>query len=674
MELSPLHHNSNFKLNYRASRKALLCLLVPMVVLVGGVGFRALSSSSDAPIWQSDVGQAQLHHVPSSGEFTLSRGGEPRLRGWLHTFTSPSRAIVRPRDGSECFELTVPAEAGVHFSIASGGWWYGGPELATTNWPLNPTTVERQKFISADFLANKAALGSVLEATWLTSSGASLRVVDGDDFEMSLNVHCEGEAMPLVGKLCLFPTSRSQLVVEMCAHDDVRAAHLALLERLPRPTHSPSTALIREPIWSTWARYKMDIDQPQVEAFAEEIAAYGFPRSHMEIDDRWSRAYGDFVFDSSKFPDPAAMVKKLHALNFSVTVWVIPFANPDSLAYAEGAKLGHWMRDADGTPTAVRWWQGSGALLNVSDPSALDWFEQRLRLLMETTGVDGFKFDAGEGQFVPPFDPRPSAFAGRWARFAARFGAAGEVRAAHASQDAAIWVREFDKESHWDASNGLQSLVTTALQMGVLGYPWVLPDMVGGNAYNEKAVQPAAAAGDAKPAPPNASGSVALVGERDRDGEGSFWFGAHPDEELYVRWCLANALLPAVQFSISPWQYGAHVVDACRHALELRSERLPLLEALSREALKTGYPIVRPLWWHCPVDPICQVINDAFMVGDTTLVAPVLQPGWIKRDIYIPEGRWIARTGLVNANITGPTWLHNYMVPLEELAIFEMVG
>mmetsp|Transcript_50876 Transcript_50876/g.150000 ORF Transcript_50876/g.150000 Transcript_50876/m.150000 type:complete len:334 (+) Transcript_50876:1443-2444(+) len=252
-------------------------------------------------------------------------------------------------------------------------------------------------------------------------------------------------------------------------------------------------------------------------AFASEIASHDFPRSHLEIDDRWSAAYGDFVFDELKFPDAAGMVRRLHQLGFTVTLWVVPFAEPSADAFADGAALGAWLREEDGTPALVQWWQGRGALLNVSDAHALAWFERRLRALMDATGVDGFKFDAGEASFAPShLVPRPNDFAGEWARFASRFGGGGEVRAAHRSQDAALWVREFDKESVWGAANGLASLVTTALQLGVLGYPWVLPDMVGGNAYNADVGQPAALA---QPASDGAAG--AADGERSHDAGGS---------------------------------------------------------------------------------------------------------------------------------------------------------
>ena len=91
-------------------------------------------------------------------------------------------------------------------------------------------------------LANRGALGSVLEATWLTSSGASLRALsDASAFDISLNVPCEGEAAPAIGKLCLWPAPAARaLELELCGSADVRRAHERLLAVLPRPAVAPS--------------------------------------------------------------------------------------------------------------------------------------------------------------------------------------------------------------------------------------------------------------------------------------------------------------------------------------------------------------------------------------------------------------------------------------------------
>ena len=42
-----------------------------------------------------------------------------------------------------------------------------------------------------------------------------------------------------------------------------------------------------------------------------------------------------------------------------------------------------------------------------------------------------------------------------------------------------------DKTSDWGYNNGLKTMIPTALLMSMLGYSFVLPDMVGGNGYPE---------------------------------------------------------------------------------------------------------------------------------------------------------------------------------------------
>ena len=46
-----------------------------------------------------------------------------------------------------------------------------------------------------------------------------------------------------------------------------------------------------------------------------------------------------------------------------------------------------------------------------------------------------------------------------------------------------MFVRMGDKESRWGYDNGLKTIIPTALTFGILGYPFILPDMIGGNAY-----------------------------------------------------------------------------------------------------------------------------------------------------------------------------------------------
>ena len=595
---------------------------------------------------------------------------------------------VKVVDLDDGVRLTMSAGSSLQLSASpaqAGGHWYGGPVMASARWPASLNRITSQVWQSNDMLADRQTLGSVLEGQWITSAGASIRILPSSTaLDVSFAKPSDDDAVELHLRTADGASADAMINVELRGSDDVCAAHRLNLAELPRPSlpQSPSLELMRAPVWSTWARYKMHVDQSKVMAFASEIVARDFPRSHLEVDDKWSSKYGDFVFDPIKFPEPRKMVDALHDLGFSVTVWITPFAEAGSDAYVEGARLGHWMKTANEEVAKVTWWQGEGVVLNVTDERALDWFERRLRTLMAQTGVDGFKFDAGEAAFVPEGAMAdPNDFTGAWARFAARFGGAGEVRAAHNSQDAGVWLREFDKDSRWGLQNGLHALITSALHQGVLGYPFVLPDMVGGNAYSDEMTP---VEGEEAPPQPKSAGS----NDGQSDGQhaqeafiaSDLFFGELPSRELYVRWCFANALLPAVQFSIAPWQYDEEAVAACRKALDLRASYLPLMEALAHHAVATGEPIVRPLWYHDPHDDNCLTIDDQFLLGNGTLVAPVLRQGVTKRSVYLPRGTWAAHNGreakgaaTEASEHVGPAWLVDYPVALDELPVFVLV-
>ena len=53
---------------------------------------------------------------------------------------------------------------------------------------------------------------------------------------------------------------------------------------------------------------------------------------------------------------------------------------------------------------------------------------------------------------------------------------------------------------------------------------------------------------------------------------GNAYFGQRPSHELMVRWTQVNALMPAMQFSIAPWDLSPETARLCAAALELRKK------------------------------------------------------------------------------------------------------
>ena len=53
---------------------------------------------------------------------------------------------------------------------------------------------------------------------------------------------------------------------------------------------------------------------------------------------------------------------------------------------------------------------------------------------------------------------------------------------------------------------------------------------------------------------------------------GNAYFGQKPTHELMVRWTQLNALMPALQFSIAPWDLSEETAKLCAEAVSLRKK------------------------------------------------------------------------------------------------------
>ncbi|MFI1707140.1 glycoside hydrolase family 31 protein [Streptomyces griseoruber] len=124
-------------------------------------------------------------------------------------------------------------------------------------------------------------------------------------------------------------------------------------------------------------------------------------------------------------------------------------------------------------------------------------------------------------------------------------------------------------------------------------------------------------------------------------------FDGNPSPELYLRWFQLGAYLPLFRTHASlragrrePWEFGPEVLEHARVALVERRRLLPYFMTLAHLARRTGAPYVRPVWWGAPEDRALRDCEDAFLLGDSLLVAPVLDPGAERRAVQLPRGLW----------------------------------
>ncbi len=375
----------------------------------------------------------------------------------------------------------------------------------------------------------------------------------------------------------------------------------------------PDELMFSAPQYNTWIELMYDQNQQDILEYARNIISNGFPPGVLMIDDNWQEDYGKWDFHPGRFSDPKAMVDSLHAMGFKVMLWMAPMVSPDSDVFRLLSEKDMLLKDAEGNAAVIRWWNGASGILDLSNPDTEEWFKEQLDYLQETYNVDGFKFDAGDfHHYDNTYTSDGPASRQRQSELYGRIGldySLNEYRAMWKMGGQPLVNRLRDKAHSWE---DLHKLIPDILLQGLIGYNFTCPDMIGGGEFT------------------------------------SFLPGAEIDQELIVRSAQSHALMPMMQFSVAPWRIldNEHL-EAVEKAVELRKKYAPVILQLARESVKSGEPIVRSMEYMFPHQGF-ENINDQFFLGDTILVAPVLEKGIDTRKVVLPAGRWKDSNGKVH--------------------------
>jgi alpha-glucosidase (family GH31 glycosyl hydrolase) len=414
----------------------------------------------------------------------------------------------------------------------------------------------------------------------------------------------------------------------------------------PPSGKTPDPMLFTHPQFNTWIELTYDQNQRDVLAYARAIVANGFPPAVLMIDEGWAEGYGVWDFHRGRFPDPKAMMDELHRMGFKVMLWVCPYVQADGkdfteLLHDEGNVV--WLRSAKDPrlPAILRWWDGFSAVTDLTSPAGRAWFKAQLDHLVSAYGVDGFKLDGGDAELYAQgamltgavaFDA--AATPNRQTEVFAGIGLEyplNEYRAGWKQGGQPLAQRLRDKEHTWE---DLRKLVPGMVNLGLMGYPFACPDMIGGGEYL------------------------------------SFRNLAAVDQELIVRAAQVHALMPMMQFSVAPWRVlSPENLAICRRAAALHTERGAEILALARESARTGEPIVRSLEYAYPQQGYVDVL-DQFLLGPAILVAPVVEKGARRRRLVVPSGQWRGDDGSV---VSGPVSV-DIDVALDRLPWYRRIG
>ena len=366
----------------------------------------------------------------------------------------------------------------------------------------------------------------------------------------------------------------------------------------------PDMKLVSAPQYNTWIELMYDQNQEDILKYANALIDNNYPPGVLMIDDNWQEDYGKWNFHQGRFSDPKMMMDSLHGMGFQVMLWVCPFISPDCDVYRKLDEDGILMKDANSKSAMVHWWNGVSAELDLSNPGAVDWFNGELDRLVNEYHVDGFKLDAGDAEFYKGLkshkDITPDEHTTLWGEIGLRYPL-NEYRAMYKMGGQPLVQRLRDKAHKWD---DVKTLIPNMLLQGINGYVFGCPDMIGGGEFT------------------------------------SFLDGNIIDEEMIVRSAQIHALMPMMQFSVAPWR----ILNEANHtavqkAVATRMQFTDYIVRLTEDAAKTNQPVVRYLEYSFPHQGYAN-IKDEFMLGDSVLVAPVVEKGMLKRSVIIPEGNW----------------------------------
>ena len=450
--------------------------------------------------------------------------------------------------------------------------------------------------------------------------------------------------------------SDSEIVVTKGGDSLPEAYRFAMRKWFPASGKMPDPLFFSAPQINTWIELTYHQNEKDILGYAKSMIDNGVPAGVLMIDDTWQAGYGDWRFEPTRFKDPKGMMDKLHAMGYKVMLWMCPYVGMDLPSFRRVA-WGTNPDDVRGYPVkggflaekgkrpvangrveakACRWWNGYSAFLDFSHPNANAWFTEVLDGLVRDFGVDGLKLDGADLtaynlKTCEALDPKATngSLNNGYAAYALKYPFC-EIRNLWRLQQMPVVVRLHDKPHTWEA---LRRITADMIAAGVIGQPFICPDMVGGGEWT------------------------------------TFIPGSPFEPDLFVRSAQIHALCPMMQFSASPWRVlDAEKQQIVRDTVALRQKFAPMFVELAKKAATDGEPILRGLEYNYPNQGYASVI-DEFMMGTDLLVAPQMEKDATTRDVVIPPGTWKADDG---TTVVGPKTI-TVKTPLARLPHFVRV-
>lgn len=357
-----------------------------------------------------------------------------------------------------------------------------------------------------------------------------------------------------------------------------------------------------EPVWEVSG----NLTDVTISNFTDNVIALGYFRlGHVLISEQWQHFMGDYEMDEERFKALNDTINVLHRRGFRISLTIQPFVSTESQNFREllSKKLLIYERSTERTIPALTKFRNSPSV-GVLDPTnneTTPWLVQKLEKTVKNYLIDSFYLEFGSAYNMPRFyeckkpllnpDHYKTIFLSRVTETMNLLGVSGAITVPHPP----AFLNLPKVNSSWE---GLQTVITSALNYGIIGYPFIMPGSVGGDYVS--------------------------------DQNGTMLFRDPiplPERELYIRWLQLATFLPVIRFTHLPSDYKDEALtEIAKELANVRTKTVtPILKKYLSDAMNEGLPLVRPLWMLDPSDVACLNVVDEFSVGEQLIVAPILE-------------------------------------------------
>ena len=334
-----------------------------------------------------------------------------------------------------------------------------------------------------------------------------------------------------------------------------------------------------------------------------------------------SRLQWDWRWNRERYPELDKVIAE-----DSRTAWmgyINPYLVEDGVLFREAQEHHYFVRRSNGSDYLFDFGEYDCGVVDLTKPEAFDWYKNVIRSNLIGMGFRGWMADFGEylpadavchgGSGLENHNKWPMLWAKCNREAVRESGKEGEIvffmrAGAAGSQRYAPLIWAGDQCVDWSEDDGLPSVMTAALSLGLSGFGLHTCD---------------------------AGGYTTL-------------FHLKRDKELLLRWLEFACFTPVMRThegnrpeSNVQLYDDSEIISCAARLTGIHDALFPYLKKCVEENAQTGLPVMRPLFFEKPEEKTAWSHRlYSYLLGNDLLVAPVVEPGKDLRKVWLPGDGW----------------------------------